>query len=138
MMRTAATLTALATAVLASSCDSAMRHTVDPNALGPYSSSVVDPGGLVFLAGKVGRERESFASEVHSAIDNVEAELAQHGLTLADLLSVNVFVTDIERYGDVNAIYAERFVAPYPARTFVGVAALPGGAAIEIQGIARR
>ena len=115
----------------------AVEHVADPSALGPYSAAV-RAENIVFVAGKIGRDRESFATEVESAITAVETQLAELGLSLADVVSVNVFVTDIDRYAEVNEIYAKRFPAPYPARTFVAVRALPGGAAIEIQAVAYR
>ncbi|MCZ6596243.1 MAG: Rid family hydrolase, partial [Planctomycetota bacterium] len=95
--------------------------------------------GLVFASGKIGSERDgAFAAEAASAIDAVEAELARSGLGLADVVSVTVYLTDMERYGEFNAIYAARFAEPYPARTCVAVAALPAGARVEITAIASR
>ncbi len=105
-------------------------------ALGPYSGSVL-AGGFVFASGKVGQARESFATEANSAIDGVAKELAAHGLTLADVVSVTVHLTDIAAYREINEIYAARFTAPYPARTCVAVAALPGGARVELTATAR-
>lgn len=105
-------------------------------ALGPYSGSVAS-GGFVFASGKVGADRASFASEVASAIDAVERELVAHGATLRDVVSVTVHLTDIADYAAFNAAYGARFAAPHPARTCVAVAALPGGARVEITAIAR-
>ena len=66
------------------------QHNVDPSALGPYSSSV-RRGDILYLAGKIGRDRESFETEVHSAIDSVEQELeavSYTHLTLPTILLV--------------------------------------------------
>ncbi|MFN0007690.1 MAG: RidA family protein [Planctomycetota bacterium] len=108
-----------------------------PGALGPYSAAV-SSGDLVHLSGKIGKRGGAFAEELGTAIDAVEADLRAVGLGLEDVLSVNVFVTDMELYTELNKIYGERFPRPYPARTTVGVASLPGGARVEIQAVARR
>ena len=106
-------------------------------AIGPYSAAVA-AGELVFLAGKIGDSTLEFRDEVASAIDVVEADLERLGLTLADVVSVNVFVTDMARFGELNEVYGARFPKPYPARTTVGVASLPKGAHVELQAIAIR
>ncbi len=127
-------------AVLASSCvvHRGVEHRPAPGAIGPYSGAVV-ADSLVFASGKIGSERDgSFAEEAESALDAVEAELERSGLTLADVVSVQVYLTDIGRYAEFNEIYAARFPAPYPARTCVAVAALPAGARVEITATARR
>lgn len=112
-------------------------HQRDPQALGPYSASV-RAGEFVFVSGKIGTPSEDFAREANGALDALAAELSTYGLALEDVVSVTVFLTDMARYADFNALYAARFAAPYPARACVAVAALPAGAAVEIQAIARR
>ena len=115
---------------------SSTTHHEAKGALGPYSA-MVQAGDLVFVSGKIGAKRDTFESEVESAIDALEEELARVHLALTDVVSVTVYATDMQKYADVNAIYARRFAAPYPARAFVAVAALPAGAAFEIQAVAR-
>ncbi len=105
-------------------------------ALGPYSGSVAS-GGLVFVSGKIGTRGGSFIREVESAIDAVEQELARSGLTLGDVISVTVYLTNLDQYGEFNDIYGQRFDRPYPARACIEVTRLPGGARVEIQVIAR-
>lgn len=112
-------------------------HFADAAALGPYSA-MVTAGELVFVSGKIGRRGEGFETEVRTAIDAVESELARLGLGLRDVVSATVYLTDMQRYAELNAIYAARFPAPYPARACVAVAALPAGAQVEIQVVARR
>jgi 2-iminobutanoate/2-iminopropanoate deaminase len=112
-------------------------HLPAENALGPYSASVAHRD-LVFLSGKIGKTGKSFGEDVSAAIDAVEKELARLKLTLADVVSVNVYVTDISAYADLNEVYARRFPQPYPARTTVAVTALPGGARVEIQVVAHK
>ena len=112
-------------------------HLPAEGALGPYSGSVRS-GGLCFVSGTIGKPGDSFASEARAAIDAVEKELARSELTLGDVLTATVFLTDMTNYGELNAIYAERFPQPYPARTCIAVKELPAGAHVEIQVIARR
>lgn len=136
----AATGVALGLSALAlSACagDEALRHHAAPGALGPYSGAVL-ADDFVFVAGKVGGERATLQTEVLSAIDAVEQELGRAGLDLGAVVSATVYLTDIADYASVNEVYAARFPAPYPARACVAVAALPGGARVEIQVIAAR
>jgi len=112
-------------------------HLDAPGALGPYSAAVA-VGDLVFLSGKGGDPTRSFQEEVAGAIDSIESDLARLGLTLADVVSVNVFLTDMARFGELNEVYAARFPKPWPARTTVAAAALPKGLRVELQAVARR
>jgi len=109
----------------------------DEHAMGPYSGSVIAETSC-YLSGKIGDASGTFEHEVATAIDAVDRELAKGGLTLAHLVQVTVFLTDIDLYASFNEVYASRLAAPYPARTLVAVTALPGGARVEIQAIARR
>jgi 2-iminobutanoate/2-iminopropanoate deaminase len=138
-MRTLLSLAALALLpLLPAGCASPRSdHLPAEGALGPYSAAV-SAGDLVFLSGKIGKRGVAFPEEVGTAIDAVEKDLAALGISLADVVSVSVFVTDMELYPQLNAVYAERFPKPYPARTTVGVAALPGTARVEIQAVAAR
>lgn len=107
------------------------RHRLPEGASGPYSSTV-SVGDLHFLSGKIGAREGSFEDEAESAISRVQAELAASDLTLGDVVSVTVYLTDMDRYDEFNRIYSRRFPPPYPARTCVAVAALPRGARVEI------
>jgi 2-iminobutanoate/2-iminopropanoate deaminase len=122
---------------LAACAAPATRHHAAEGALGPYAGSVVS-NGFCFVSGKIGRRGGTFAEEAHSAIDALEQELARSSLGLADLVQVTVYLTDMSRYGALNEIYAARIPAPYPARACIAVRELPGGAAVEIVGIARK
>lgn len=112
-------------------------HLPAENALGPYSGSVL-VGELCFVSGKIGRTGGTFEQEVDTCIDAIEAELARSDLGLADVVDVMALLTDIDRYHEFNRIYGERFPAPYPSRACYEVAALPGGARVEIKVVARR
>jgi 2-iminobutanoate/2-iminopropanoate deaminase len=127
----------VAAAALAGCVSVKVEHRVAPDAIGPYSGAVL-ADGFCFVSGKIGTRGGSFEEEASSALDAVEAELHAAGLDLGDLVQVTVYLTDMDMYGAFNEIYAARVPAPYPARVCVAVAALPGGARVEIQGTARR
>lgn len=113
-------------------------------AVGPYSHAV-DDGSHVFCSGQTpidpetGRLKEGgVAEQTHQCFDNLFAVLADGDLGPADVVKVNVYLTDMGDFEAMNEAYAARFDAPYPARTTVGVAALPLGARVEIELVARR
>lgn len=112
-------------------------HQPAEGALGPYSGAVIT-GDFIFASGKIGQRDGDFDSEVRTALDAVENELKRAGATMRDLVSVTVYLTDMQNYARFNEIYASRVPAPHPARAVVAVAALPGNARVEIQAIARR
>ena len=101
-------------------------------------------GNLLWVSGNVGQDpvtgkvSPDFAVEARQAITNIAAILKAADLSLADVVKTNVYVTDVAKYEAFNNIYVEMMPKPLPARTFVGVAALPSGAQIEIEVIAAR
>ena len=109
----------------------------------PYNQGVM-VGNLIWVSGNVGQDpltqkiSPDFAVEARQSIKNIEAILKAADLSLADVVKTNVYVTDVAKYEAFNAIYVELMPKPLPARTFVGVAALPSGAQIEIEVIAAR
>lgn len=116
---------------------SGISHQKAVGALGPYSGAVL-ADDFIFVAGKIGQRGGSFEVEVNTAIDAVEAELARAGATLANVVQATVFLTDLDRYGEFNALYGDRMGPPYPARACIQVSRLPGDARVEILVIARR
>jgi 2-iminobutanoate/2-iminopropanoate deaminase len=78
------------------------------------------------------------AAQAEQIFKNLAGVLAVAGLSLGDAVKCNVYLTDIGDFQAMNAVYARQFEAPYPARTTVAVAALPGGARIEIELVARQ
>jgi 2-iminobutanoate/2-iminopropanoate deaminase len=113
-------------------------------AVGPYSHAV-RAGDLVFLSGQTpldpatGKLVEGgIAAQAGQCLDNLLGVLAAAGLGPDDVVKVNVFLTDMADFAAMNEVYARRFARPYPARTTIGVAALPLGARIEIELVARR
>jgi 2-iminobutanoate/2-iminopropanoate deaminase len=91
----------------------------------------VDPSTGALIAGDV-------SAQTHRAFDNLEAILADAGLTMGDVIKCNVYLTDMANFSAMNAAYGERFERPFPARTTVAVAGLPLGAQVEIELLARR
>ena len=137
MRRGAASVLVVSALLVACAGHAPVRHLEAPDALGPYSAAVLT-GEWCLLSGKIGQRGGSFAQEVETAFDAVEHDLERAGLSLADVAAVTVYLADMDDYAELNAIYARRLPAPYPARTTVGVAALPGGARVELSVVARR
>lgn len=116
-----------------------------PAAIGPYSQAV-EIGDLVFVSGQIpfdpvsGKlEHADIKGQARQSLENVKAIVEAAGLTLANVVKVNVSLTDMGAFADVNAIYAEYFTgAIKPARAVVQVAALPKQVLIEIEAIAHR
>lgn len=113
-------------------------------AVGPYSHAV-EAGDLVFLSGQTpldpatGKLVEGdIAAQTEQCFRNLFGVLEAAGLTEADVVKANVFLTDMGDFAAMNKVYATKFSAPYPARSTVAVAALPIGAQVEIELIARR
>ena len=113
-------------------------------AVGPYSHAV-EAGDLVYFSGQTPLDPETgtlvtggIAAQTKQCFQNLFAVLTAAGLTESNVVKVNVFLTDMADFAAMNAVYAERFQSPYPARTTIGVASLPLGASIEIEMIARR
>ncbi len=113
-------------------------------AVGPYSHAV-DSDGIVFLSGQTpldpatGRLVDGpIEAQAQQCFDNLFHVLAAAGLGQGDVVKCNVFLTDMDDFAAMNAVYGERFEPPFPARTTIGVASLPLGARIEIEMIARR
>ena len=110
--------------------------------MGPYSQAVVD-GDRVFLSGQIpldpttGKLVEGdIAAQTRRVLDNVKAVLEAAGSDLSRVVKATVFVTDLRHFAEVNRVYAQYFSADPPARSTVQVAALPLGAAIEIEVVA--
>lgn len=104
---------------------------------GPYSPGIL-AGDTLYVAGQVGRTPgtntypESFEDEVKYTLDNVGAVLKEAGYSFDDAVAVQVYLTDIELFQRMNAVYMKYFPEPRPARTTVGIAKLVGPARIEI------
>ncbi len=114
-----------------------------PSPIGPYSQAIVH-GDLVFCSGQLGLDPATGVLAVgaveqsRQALKNLEAVLKGAGSSLQKALKVTVYLTDLSCFSDMNEVYAQFFVPPYPARTAIQVSALPKGAAVEIDVVAAR
>jgi reactive intermediate/imine deaminase len=112
-----------------------------PGAIGTYTQAV-NAGGTVYLSGQIPLDpttMELVAGDVESQVrrvfENLRAVARAAGGDLGDAVKVNVYLTDLANFQTVNKVMAEYFAQPYPARAAVGVAALPRGAAVEIDAV---
>lgn len=110
---------------------------------GPFSPAVRG-GELIYLSGQVAQDPATgklvdggVAEQTEQAIRNLAAVLEAAGRTLDDVVRVGVYLTNMVDFTAMNEVYARSFIQPYPARTTIGVAALPLGAAVEIDLVAR-
>ena len=111
-----------------------------PAAIGTYSQAVkVDH--TVYLSGQIGLDPASMQlvdgieAQIHQVFKNLSAVCQASGGALADIVKLNVFLTDLAHFPRVNEIMGQYFQQPYPARAAVGVAALPRGALVEADAI---
>ena len=113
-----------------------------PAAIGPYSQAIqmenfvyasgqipIDPATGVLVEGGI-------KEQTRQSLLNVQAILKEVGLTMGNVVKTTVFIADMNDFADMNAVYAEFFSEPYPARSAVAVKTLPKGALIEIEVVA--
>jgi reactive intermediate/imine deaminase len=112
-----------------------------PKAIGTYSQAV-KVGNTVYLSGQIPLVPETMELaqgdmrvQVRRVFDNLKAVAEAAGGSLADVVKLNVFLTDLAHFPLVNEVMAEYFAQPYPARAAVQVAALPKGVAVEMDGV---
>src|SRR5579859_7614138 len=97
--------------------------------VGPFSPAVRD-GDRIYTSGQVAQDPATgklieggVAAQTEQIFRNLETLMTAAGKSLADVVKVNVYLTDIQRFAEMNEVYAKHFAAPYPARTTIGVAA---------------
>jgi len=111
-----------------------------PKAIGTYSQAV-KAGNTVYLSGQIGLDPatmqlvEGIEAQVRRVFDNLSAVAVASGGSLADIVKLNIFLTDLGHFALVNSIMTEYFTEPYPARAAVGVASLPRGALVEADAV---
>lgn len=114
-----------------------------PGAIGPYSQAI-DTGTLVFISGQIpvnpatGEIPEGITAQAAQSLANVKAILAEAGLSVDNVVKTTVFLADMNDFAAMNAVYAENFTAPFPARSAVAVKTLPKNVLVEIEVIALR
>ena len=112
-----------------------------PAAIGPYSQAV-RRGGFLFLSGQIpldpatGQNVEGdISTQTRRVFDNLRAVVSAAGGTFDDIVRVGIYVTDLNDFAAVNAVMAENFQAPFPARSTIEVSGLPRGARVEVDAI---
>ena len=111
-----------------------------PAAIGTYSQAV-KVGDTVYLSGQIGLDPQSMTmvdgidAQIVRVFENLKAVAEASGGSLADVVKLNVFLTDLSNFAKVNETMARYFSEPYPARAAVGVKELPRGALVEADGV---
>ena len=113
-----------------------------PAAIGPYSQAI-QVGNLVYTSGQIPINpvtgvfvEGGIKEQTRQSLQNVKAILEEAGLTMSKVVKTTVFMADMNDFADMNAVYAEFFAEPYPARSAVAVKTLPKGALVEIEVVA--
>lgn len=121
----------------------AIATTKAPGAIGPYSQAI-DAGAFVFISGQIpvnpetGNIPEGITAQTAQSISNIKAILAEAGLSVDNVVKTTVFLADMGDFAAMNAVYAENFTAPFPARSAVAVKELPKQVLVEIEVIAAK
>ena len=112
-----------------------------PAAIGPYSQAV-RCDRTVYISGQIPLDPATmelvdgdFSTHARRVFDNLAAVTAAAGGSLADVVKLNIYLTDLGNFPRVNEVMADYFETPYPARAAIGVAALPKGAVVEAEAI---
>ena len=115
-----------------------------PAAIGPYSQAIKSGGVTINVSGQIPIDPatgefagDTIEEQTRQSLTNVRNILAAAGATMADVVETEVMLADIADFAAMNAVYAEFFAEPYPARAAFQVGALPRGAKVEIKAVAR-
>lgn len=114
-----------------------------PAPVGPYSQAV-QYGDLVFTSGQIGISPtngtlpDSTGNQTVQVMENLKTILGEAGLGFEDVIQARIYLTDMDDFTTVNAIYGRYFSGSYPSRSTVEVSALPKGATVEIEMIAKK
>lgn len=113
-----------------------------PAAIGPYSQAI-KVGNLIYTSGQIPIDPATGAlvaggikEQTRQSLLNIQAILKEAGISMSSVVKTTVFMADMNDFADMNAVYAEFFTEPYPARSAVAVKALPKGALVEIEVVA--
>lgn len=114
-----------------------------PAAIGPYSQGMISTG-LVFTSGQLGIDPATgqmpgtVEEQARLALENLKAVLEEVGTSMGRVVKTTVFLSDMNNFAAVNAVYASYFAEPFPARSCVEVARLPKDALVEVEAVAER
>ena len=113
-----------------------------PKAIGPYSQGI-KAGNIVYTSGQLPMNpqtgqlvQDNIKSETRQVLTNLKEVLAEGGAALTDVVKVNVYIKDMNQFGEINEVYAEFFNEHKPARACVEVARLPLDVNVEIEAVA--
>ena len=113
-----------------------------PTAIGPYSQAI-RVGNLLFTSGQIPIDPATgvfveggIKEQTRQSLSNIKAILEEAGISMRNVIKTTVFMADMNDFADMNAVYAEFFSEPYPARSAVAVKSLPKGALVEIELVA--
>ena len=119
-----------------------IRTTKAPSAIGPYSQAI-QVGNIIYTSGQIPIDPATgsfveggIKEQTRQSLLNVKAILEEAGLTMGNVVKTTVFMADMNDFADMNAVYADYFSEPYPARSAVAVKTLPKGALLEIEVVA--
>ena len=119
-----------------------IRTTKAPSAIGPYRQAI-QVGNIIYTSGQIPIDPATgsfveggIKEQTRQSLLNVKAILEEAGLTMGNVVKTTVFMADMNDFADMNAVYAEFFAEPYPARSAVAVKTLPKGALVEIEVVA--
>lgn len=112
-----------------------------PAAIGTYSQAI-KAGNTLYLSGQIPLDpatmqlvSDDFEAQTVQVFENLKAVVEEAGASFADFVKVHIFLTDLANFAKVNEIMGRYFTQPYPARAAIGVASLPRGSLVEIDGI---
>ncbi len=111
-----------------------------PQAIGTYSQAI-KAGNTVYLSGQIPLDPETMElveginAQIEQVFQNLSAVAEASGGTLADIVKLNIFLTDLGNFAQVNEAMAKNFSEPYPARAAIGISSLPKGAMVEMDAI---
>ena len=113
-----------------------------PAAIGPYSQAI-QVGNLVYTSGQIPIDPATgvlveggIKEQTRQSLTNIKAILGEASLSMSHVVKTTVFMADMNDFADMNAVYAQLFTEPYPARSAVAVKTLPKGALVEIEVVA--
>ena len=113
-----------------------------PAAIGPYSQAI-RVGNLIYTSGQIPINLATgvfveggIKEQTRQSLNNIKAILEEAGISMRNVIKTTIFLADMNDFGDMNAVYAEFFSEPYPARSAVAVKSLPKGALMEIEVVA--
>lgn len=113
-----------------------------PAAIGPYSQAI-RVGNLIYTSGQIPIDPATgsfveggIKEQTRQSLSNIKAILEEAGISMSNVVKTTVFLADMNDFADMNAVYAEFFEEPYPARSAVAVKSLPKGALVELEVVA--